>query len=450
MRSSVALRLIFAAMPESVMFSSMRMTFLCADISFVETLTGPRRIGCMPGRPRPPMAAATHHAAGPTLLAGAHARASDVGACARIVLNAALHRARGTATDAGARCVHRRRHRDARTAGPVLDAGLRRRGRARRSGRLGLDDGTRRSLGGRAATCSDGGGGGRRSRVRRRLDDRRGDDVRASTTGADATARPRERPSTATARRRGARRRREPRRTAEPAEAWRTAAARGPCARRRAPAARPLRPRWTSLRTPRAVLGRSRTDGGAGGTATSRARRGRAAAILGDLAERHAPSALAIGHHVGLREGARSSAGSFAICVTSRRDATSSWRADSRGSSGSAMRRRDGAGPGVVPARLRDRATLEDGTRRHGGCAPRRRRASSASRGCASGARPRPRRRTTCGSARRSHRSTGTAPPPPSGRGSAASRLRRHGPCSSILRRPPCFAPSCAPRTAAP
>ena len=55
MRSSVALRLIFAAMPESVMFSSMRMTFLCSDISLVETLTGPRRIGCMPGRPRPPM-----------------------------------------------------------------------------------------------------------------------------------------------------------------------------------------------------------------------------------------------------------------------------------------------------------------------------------------------------------------------------------------------------------
>ena len=55
MRSSVALRLICAAIAESVMLSSMRMTFLWADISFVETFTGPLRTFIMPGRPnRPP------------------------------------------------------------------------------------------------------------------------------------------------------------------------------------------------------------------------------------------------------------------------------------------------------------------------------------------------------------------------------------------------------------
>ncbi len=51
MRSSVALRLIFAAIAESVMFSSMRMTFLWAPISCAVFTVGRRGIIC-PGRPR--------------------------------------------------------------------------------------------------------------------------------------------------------------------------------------------------------------------------------------------------------------------------------------------------------------------------------------------------------------------------------------------------------------
>ena len=148
------------------MFSSIRMTFLCADISFVETFTGPLRTFIMPGRPRPPGPPRPIMPPG-TLLAGAHpaalldlapARGSN---CTR----------RGMAPVApppipGALCADRRRHRNAGATRPVLDAGLRRRSTARRRRRRrtagaakllppsrrarGLD---RRGLGRRRAAC---------------------------------------------------------------------------------------------------------------------------------------------------------------------------------------------------------------------------------------------------------------------------------------------------------
>src|SRR5262249_18260421 len=59
-------------------------------------------------------------------------------------------------------------------------------------------------------------------------------------------------------------------------------------------------------------------------------------------------------------------------------------------------------------------------------------------RGCASAARPRPGRPSSCGCERLSRRSTETASRPASGRDSAVSRLRRPEPCSSNLRRPCC------------
>ena len=71
------------------MFSSMRMTFLCADISCVETLPGPlRTLHATPGRPRP-----HRRRRAPIMAPGRPAapgrmspRLRDAGACARIVL----------------------------------------------------------------------------------------------------------------------------------------------------------------------------------------------------------------------------------------------------------------------------------------------------------------------------------------------------------------------------
>ena len=158
MRSSVALRLIFWAIVWSVTSLSMRMTFLCALISCVETIARLARrhradIGRAPGA----AGAAAHHRA-PGLLArrrarrgGRSGRPSAPGA--RVVLDAARH-VRLVAADA--RCAARcgRRHRHARAARPVLDARLRR---------------------GRSGACGAPArlGGGRRRRARRRRRRRR-------------------------------------------------------------------------------------------------------------------------------------------------------------------------------------------------------------------------------------------------------------------------------------
>ena len=79
-RSSVALRLIFWAIVWSVTSLSMRMTFLCALISWVETIAGLR--GCIgPPMRRPPGAAraAPHHRAPGLLARRAHVTAARWG-----------------------------------------------------------------------------------------------------------------------------------------------------------------------------------------------------------------------------------------------------------------------------------------------------------------------------------------------------------------------------------
>ncbi len=184
------MRLIFWAIVWSVMFSSMRMTFLCALISCVETIAGLRRLHrdrtCGVRRHRP----ALRPIIGPArlLAAGAdvapRARAAG-GACARVVLDAARHApagrrrcaVRGALTGVG--IGH------AGTTGPVLDAGLGGRARAASAGDR------RRLLHGRRRSATAGGGGGRRRRRREHGRGRGGGRLTAAARGGRCLRRPR-------------------------------------------------------------------------------------------------------------------------------------------------------------------------------------------------------------------------------------------------------------------